>query len=257
MFPFAESQKEGNWENLTRYQSSQLAAVVAMVEQIPSHLFVLDGAAYAVLVSSLAAIRDILDVWRADGTEGRTVLTDLEGISPLNPVTLIRRALAKCPDEMAAQGTTELAFIADEALRDTIRLDISAANQNLSRGEWKGATVLAGSAVEALLLWALQEHDKANPGAVAVAVGALRPKPLSRDPGADLEGPGWHLHEYVEVAAHLRIIKPDSAAQVRLAKDARNLVHPGRAARVGQKCDRGTALTAIAAVAVVVRDLTP
>jgi hypothetical protein len=80
---------------------------------------------------------------------------------------------------------------------------------------------------------------------------------LNYDPGADLEGQGWHLHQYVEVAAHLQIIKADTATLVRLTKDFRNLIHPGRAARLGQKCDRSTALAALAAVEAVARDLTP
>ena len=102
----------------------------------------------------------------------------------------------------------------------------------------------------------LQEREKDKLGVVRAAVVALLGgRPLSRDPGADLEGPGWHLHEYVEVAAHLGIIKPDTATLVRLAKDFRNLIHPGRAARLGQKCDRATALGALAAVEAVVRDL--
>jgi hypothetical protein len=79
---------------------------------------------------------------------------------------------------------------------------------------------------------------------------------LTRDPGADLEGQGWHLHEYVEVVSHLGIIKPDTSTQVRLAKEFRNFIHPGRAARLRQKCDQGTALSALAAVHLVVRDLT-
>ena len=80
---------------------------------------------------------------------------------------------------------------------------------------------------------------------------------LKQNPGADLEGQGWHLHEYVEVAAHLKLIEGDTAKLVRLTKDFRNLIHPGRAARLGQKCDRSTALTALAAVEAVARDLTP
>jgi hypothetical protein len=127
---------------------------------------------------------------------------------------------------------------------------------NLLQGEWKGATVLAGAAVEALLLWALQQRVKKDAGAIVVAVAALRPKPLSKDPGPALEGPGWHLHEYVEVAAHLRLIRPETAILVRLTKDFRNLIHPGRAQRLGQRCNRSTALTAVAAIDAVAADLT-
>jgi hypothetical protein len=52
------------------------------------------------------------------------------------------------------------------------------------------------------------------------------------------------------------VIKADTRTQARLAKDYRNLIHPGRAARLTQKCDRGTALVTVAAVELVIRDLT-
>jgi hypothetical protein len=175
-----------------------------------------------------------------------------------NPIAMIRAALAACLDEAPEAGTDQLGFIGDSDLRESIRLDISAARQNLGNGEWKGTTVLAGSAVEALLLSALQHHDKGTPGSVRAAVVALlASKVLNRDPGTDLEGHGWGLHEYVEVAAHLGIVKTDTATATRLAKEFRNFIHPGRAARLRQKCDQGTALSALAAVYLVVRDLTP
>jgi len=152
----------------------------------------------------------------------------------------------------------ELLYITDQALRDSIRLDISAAHRDCAQGEWKGATVLAGAAIEALLLWALQEQQRKKSGSLAAAVAALLTNnTLNQDPGADPEGGGWHLYQYVEVAEYLKLIDPDTSKLVRLAKDFRNLIHPGRAARLGQKCDRATALAALAAVEAVARDLTP
>jgi hypothetical protein len=65
----------------------------------------------------------------------------------------------------------------------------------------------------------------------------------------------WVLHNYIEVAAHLGIIRTDTVTEARLAKDFRNLIHSGRAQRLGQKCDRGTALASVAALEHVVRDL--
>ncbi len=128
---------------------------------------------------------------------------------------------------------------------------------DLADGRWKGSTLLAGSAVEALLLWGLQRHEQHNPGARASAIKALRVgnSPLTRDPDANPEN--WDLHESTEVAAHLRIITADTASQVRLARRFRNLIHPGRAQRLGQKPSRSTALTALAAVEAVARDLGP
>ena len=122
----------------------------------------------------------------------------------------------------------------------------------LQNGEWKAATVLAGSVVEALLLRALQQHP---PEDVTTAVGTLVGNGTLRNPGSQLET--WTLASYIEVALELRIIDPDTATQARLAKDFRNLIHPGRAQRLGQICDRATALSAVAAGEHVVRCLTP
>jgi hypothetical protein len=58
------------------------------------------------------------------------------------------------------------------------------------------------------------------------------------------------LHEYVEVAAHLKLIENDTAKLVRLAKDFRNLIHPGLAIYDQQlrsrfRLDAGAALAAV------------
>jgi hypothetical protein len=48
--------------------------------------------------------------------------------------------------------------------RKNLRLDMSAANRALANSEWKAATVLAGSVVEALLLWAIQRRSSDEVG---------------------------------------------------------------------------------------------
>jgi hypothetical protein len=173
-----------------------------------------------------------------------------------NPVALIRGAMADCPDEAPRADTVGLVFITDAKLRESIRLDIDSASRDLAQGEWKGATVLAGSAVEALLLWALKEHESKNTGAITTAVTALK-GPVRQGLSSNLEDRDWHLHEYVEVAAHLKLISADAAQLVRLAKEFRNLIHPGAVARLSKAADRSTALAALAAVEAVARDLTP
>jgi len=130
---------------------------------------------------------------------------------------------------------------------------MGAINRALSNGEWKAATVLAGSVIEALLLWALEQRPPADISAGIAA--AMSARALTREPDNDLER--WDLHEYTEVAANLGIIKNDSAAQTRLARRFRNFIHPGLAQRVAQKCDRATALSAVAGAEHVARDLTP
>jgi hypothetical protein len=255
-FPFAATQQEGQRVNsLSIHRSAELSALIELIERIPDELLRLEGTDFLALIGAVAGIRDILAVWRSNRPED-WVLDTIRGFGDVNPVTLIRRCLVKCPDEAPSFATTELAFVRDPDLRDSIRLDISDANRDLTQGEWKGATVLAGSAVEALLLWALQGQEKQKSGALATAVAALRGDgTLTRQPDPNPER--WDLHEYVEVARFLDFIEDDTAKLIRLAKGFRNLIHPGRAARLGQKCDRGTALTALAAVEGVARDLTP
>src|SRR5262249_43145879 len=65
----------------------------------------------------------------------------------------------------------------------------------------------------------------------------------------------WGLAQLIDVAEALQLIETNTATQARLAKDFRNLIHPGRAQRAREVCDRGTALTALAAAELVVRDL--
>jgi hypothetical protein len=120
-----------------------------------------------------------------------------------------------------------------------IRLDISTATSALHNGEWKAATVLAGAAVEALLLWAIKNSSAFS-------------KLASRPPGAP---ENWTLGQYITVATALSLIARSTAQQLALAQNFRNLIHPGRALRLGEVCDRATALVALAAVECVVRDI--
>jgi len=227
----------------------QLAATLTLIEQVPNELITLDGDKYAEMAANLAAMRSILKRWQ---TDLRTSLKPIPGLNDLNPVVAIHHCLASCPDQFPSPGTTELSFIEPDDLRENLRLDISAANRALANNEWKAATILAGSIVEALLLWALQHQDPLKrETAITTAVG----KTLQQKPPTYLEQ--WHLHQFIEVAAEAKIISADAASQARLAKDFRNLIHPGRSSRLGQICDRGTALAAAAAVEFIVRDLTP
>src|SRR5579872_693242 len=128
-----------------------LTAVVTFAKQIPAELLTIAGqdlSDYAVALEYMESTeRSRLALQRG---------VNVPEFRDRNVVVLLRDALLKCPDEAPAPGTVELVFISDPELRDSLRRDISAANQDMIYGEWKGATVLAGSATEALLLWAIQ-----------------------------------------------------------------------------------------------------
>jgi hypothetical protein len=64
----------------------------------------------------------------------------------------------------------------------------------------------------------------------------------------------WELRQFIEVAAHLDLLKTETCNAARLAQSFRNLILPGRAARLVQSCDRATAYTAIGALEHVMRD---
>lgn len=251
LFPFTATQKDTQESrvHLELADAPRLAAVVELADQIPPELIVLEGDDYAVYTSSLAAIRTSIDTWQARG--GVHPLERLPGFGNLNPVTLLRRALKQCPDEYPAPSTVELAFIPEQEFRENLRTDISAANQAQSNGEWKAATVLAGAEIEALLLWSLQKRtskDIENTRKTLVSS-----KQLSSKLSTKLED--WTLDPLIKVAEQLGVIKTETAILARLTKDFRNLIHPGRATRIAQTCDRGTALSALAAVEHVVRDI--
>lgn len=230
-----------------------LSSVVMLVDQIPNELLTMDGDAYASLIRAKETINDILATWTANRNAGHN-LWGFQLPTSQNPLAQIREALAKCEDECPAPGTSELNFITNADLRTSLRNDVGAINRALANGEWKAATVLAGSAAEALLLWALRQHPA---GAIAGAITSARASgtmTANPDPN-DLDR--WNLHECIEVSAELGVITPNTAKQTRLAKDFRNFIHPGVAQRLGEKCDRATALSAVAGVEHIVRDLTP
>jgi hypothetical protein len=148
-------------------------------------LLTLDSPEYSTLRICITAIKAQIDRWHACGDHP---FSHIAGLPRLSPVTLIRRILEKCHDDAPTPGTTELAFVTDADLRESIRRDISAASRDLTNGEWKGATVLAGSAVEALPLWALQEMESKTPGSLAAVTKTMTKGPSGPPDSWDLNG---------------------------------------------------------------------
>jgi hypothetical protein len=216
-------------------------------------LITVSSAEYTNLVLAVSTIEETLEQWKISMRVGAPAgeMLDVKGS---NAVSVIRRVLVECPDEIPPSGATELLFVTDPALRDNIRSDLGAVNRALNNAEWKAATVLAGAAIEALLHWRLQEP---SPGQAAVqtavdklvAAGTFSGK---LDRGIDY----WTLHHFIEVAGELGLLLPDTCSSARLAQNFRNLIHPGRAARLNQVCNRPTAYSAVGALGHVIEDLT-
>lgn len=250
-----DSPDRGQWCNLGIVDCYRFQGVLDLVDQIPSELITLDNRDYSAFISSVSAIRTVMGNPKSGGPG--TIYVELAPIpefGKLNPLAIIRDLLSKCPDEFPRESTSLLEFITDDDLRLTLRNDLGAANRALANNEWKAATVLGGSVIEALLLQALQSRSQDEVGQAAARAFAAQSIKKRLDVNSMLS---WYLSDYIEVAVQLNIIGSDTANQLRLAKDFRNLIHPGKTARLGQNCNRGTALSAIAGIELLLQDLSP
>jgi hypothetical protein len=242
---------ENTWNNFGPGQAGELAGLLSLIDRIPDELLSMDSASYSDFVEASSSIKQQLKLWDKQNNLILNLTSARSGHG--TAMSRIRGALAKCPDEPISESTSAMNFITDNDLRQSLHRDLSAIDRALSNGEWKAATVLAGSVIEALLLWSLQ-LPKLQRADIDAAIEKVTGEGfLTRKPVGPLER--WDLHDYIEIATQLGIIKSETTTQTRLAKDFRNLIHPGRAQRLAQKCDRATAFAAISAMDLVVRDI--
>jgi hypothetical protein len=214
-------------------------ALLSLIDLLPSELIQLTPSDFSAFVMAKEQLKVGVEspTWRQ--YQSQEILA----------IRTIHRVLSTCSDEAPAPGTTDPAFITDLDLRTDLHRDLGEVNRALQNGEWKGATVLAGSVVEALLLWALQNRKtNADLGVAASGLGKsidLVGRPLER----------WDLSELIEFAHATALISDSTRDATNLGRDFRNLIHPGRARRLAQKCGRSTALIGVGAVEAVMKDL--
>ena len=106
LFPHAAKNAHG--AALSAGHSSQLLGILNLLKDVPDELVVLTSADYSELILAESTIEEHLAHWRARGNVG-----DMTHVKGFDAVTVIRRALAKCPDEYPPSPTTELLFIKD------------------------------------------------------------------------------------------------------------------------------------------------
>lgn len=216
--------------------SAVFGAIIDLADDLPIELLTISGDDYSNYVFGLEAMQAAIDRWNYRGGDDPPRSHDGK-----SPIYLVREALSKCPDQNPSPQTTAIAVISDRNLADSIRLDIDSSTNALHRNDFKGATVLSGFAMEALLLWKIQDVG------ISAPIAGMR-KNVKSSPE------GWVLEDYITAAEILKLIKPQTVTQARLAQNFRNLIHPGRAIRLAETCNRGTALGALAAVHLIVAD---
>jgi len=195
--------------------------LLSLLRQVPDDLIAVPFTEYTEYSQCQSSLTSALSVWDV-GDQDRPV----KNIGGRDPVERIRRILILCPDENPPPYP-DLTFIHDGTARANVQQDIRAAWIDFRSEEWKGATVFATTAVEAILFWLLRARTDVR-----------HPEQLDKQ----------HLRDYIDEAKRLGVIGEATADQARLATDARNLIHAGKMARTGLACTKATALTALAAL---------
>lgn len=223
-------------------ESTKLRTLLELVNDIPDRLIVLSADDYADFVHAKATISETLLTWLHRGATGGMPFIDSK-----DPVTVLRRVLTLCRDEFPPAGHASLSFIKDSDIREDVRLDVGAAERSLLNGEWKAAGILAGAVTEALLHWRLSSVPLATREASTCA-------PTRR--GAPTSYDEWVLNDLILVAEDLRVLKnKKTVTAALLTKDYRNLIHPGRAARLKEPPTRSAAHSAIGGMLAIIEEL--
>lgn len=137
----------------------------------------------------------------------------------------------------------DFSFVGDKRLQGILDRDYEDIQKSLVTASYKSAMILAGGAIEALLLDALQK----NAGAAVGASKADKKKQLEE----------WDLHTLIEVALELGVVKPSVNKLSHSVRSFRNLVHPGVELRNNLTIGREEANIAFEILNMVQRDLKP
>jgi hypothetical protein len=158
--------------------------LLLLLRQVPDELITVPFPDYTEYLQCQSSLTSALSVWDV-GDQGSPVRSN----TGKDPVERIRRILIVCPDENPPPYP-DLAFISDDVARANVQQDIRAAWIDFRSEEWKGATVFATTAVEALLFWALKRRADVQ-----------QPERLDKQ----------HLGEYITEAERLGVIVKTTA----------------------------------------------
>jgi hypothetical protein len=223
---FGSNRNELNDGAVNGSHRAQVHTLLLLLDQIPDDLIDLPFSDFLEFSNCRGSLATSLARWNVGDT------SRVQPHLARDPVERIRRLLLQCRDK-PPEAANELPFIQDAAVQRGIQNQIAAAWTDYQAQEWMGATVFAGAALEAILLWAVKTHGQV-PAAKADKMG---------------------LGDLIHAAATATLISTGTESQAGLAQDARNLVHPGRVARTGIACSKATALSAHAGLFAVIQDL--
>ena len=219
-------------------QAPKVGALIDMLDGLDPRLLEqrLDAAARVRLAEAKHALIHALAKWGTEGARERSV-----GGHRLNVQHIVRihELLMACDKDEAdpAAELRRLVFVADEALRENLSRDIASIERLVAAGEWKAATVLGGSIIEALLLDALEKREASARDVKSFGAKKGWNKPLDE----------WPLEWMIQAGAALDILSDEDRQTCGLSQRFRNLIHAGRE-RAKETASKATALQAQAAV---------
>jgi hypothetical protein len=228
---FGPSRNEIDARMITAQYRTEVQTLLYLLDEVPRELIDLPSQEYLEFSRCRAELATTLARWNVGDDAYRA-----KSVGGKDAVERIRRLIKQCQDQLPP-AEPELPFIKDLDARFSIEERVHAAWTDFGVREWMGATVFAGAALEALLLWALKQRNDVPGRTKKIALDEL------------------HLADLITHAVKGNLIGPETEGQARLAKDARNLIHPGVTARSGLSCTKSTALTALAGVHRVIDDL--
>jgi hypothetical protein len=203
-------------------------SLLSLLDWVPDDLFTPTFSNLTEFLQCRAALTFAISRWDVGDNACKVKVA-----SGKDAIARIRAILKTCPDENPP-AVPELRFVFEIQARRNLEGHIRAAWVDFKAEEWTGATVFGAAASEAMLYWGLRNHNE----------GKIIPK-LDR----------LHLSDYVRHAKSLSIISSGAADQATLANDVRNLIHAGKVDRSGLTCDKSTALTSLAAMERIIKEL--
>jgi len=127
-------------------------------------------------------------------------------------------------------------FINDEEFRNSLESDTSEVQRCIDGNAWKAVHVLVGSMIECLLM----DHLLATG-----FKGVTRADLLKKD-----------LSELIEICRNEKVLTSKTIDLSSAVKTYRNLIHPGRLLRLGEKVDGSSAAVAQALLQMVISEIT-
>lgn len=163
-------------------------------------------------------------------------------------IEFTRDVLFELPDQVPQLETSELLFLKnDPSFQLGIRQDVSTSYKLFDSHEYKASIVMAGSVIEALLVWLLQNQEytlviKARDEWNAENANS---DGKNRTPIKSKKIEEWNLDTLINIADYLKQVSKDTVSSLHLSREYRNLIHPGRAMRKGLHPTRGSALNTL------------